>query len=254
MRKEKINGHNVEIYDAIEELPIRRFHKYNKYLLVDSGVGSDLNDINTKIEMIQHYIDKDPHKAKIELENMRQAMYLISQGVHVRHLAFMALVKSIDGKEITDLSDERLKETLKVFEGQSKSWFDRLTKSVKKKIDTEIDLYFPKQFDDVAVKEYYDRLRRRTILQLDTIINQSDHEKEMGLIDDFLLTLSKPKVFSGRESVEIKYDKQFEDMCLLLSHELNLDIDNLSVLQYYNSFEYLKDLKKKNNGRQPNKI
>ncbi|MGL5979408.1 MAG: hypothetical protein ACRCZY_00735, partial [Phocaeicola sp.] len=64
MRKETINGHKVEIYDSIDELPIRNFHKYNKYLLVDSGVGSDLNDINTKISLIQNYIEKDLYKAK----------------------------------------------------------------------------------------------------------------------------------------------------------------------------------------------
>lgn len=254
MRKEKINGHTVEIYDSIDELPIRRFHKYNKYLLVDSGVGSDLNDITSKIGLIQYYIDKDPPKAKIELENMRQAMYLVSQETNVRYLAFMALVKSIDEKEVTDISDENLKDLQKVFGEKEKSWFDRLFKSVKKKIEDEIDLYFPKQFDDVAIKEYYDRLKRRTLLQLDSVINKNDHDKEIELIDDFLISLAKPRLFSGKESTEIKYDKQFEDMCLLLSHELNLNIDKLSVLQYYNSFEYLKKLKKKTNGRQPNKI
>ncbi|MGL5980414.1 MAG: hypothetical protein ACRCZY_05965 [Phocaeicola sp.] len=248
MRKETINGHKVEIYDSIDELPIRNFHKYNKYLLVDSGVGSDLNDINTKISLIQNYIEKDIHKAKVELENLRQAMYLINSEVNVKHLAFMALVKSIDGKP-TNYSDEGLKETLEIFKEQKKSWFDRLFKAVKKKIDNEIELYFPSQFDDIAIREYYDRLRKRTLLQLDEIIHENNNDKEIGLIDDFLLSLCKPKLFSGRDSVEIKYEKQFEDMCILLTKELSVDVDKLSVLQYYNSFEYLKTINKNKNGR-----
>jgi 5'-3' exonuclease len=79
-----------------------------------------------------------------------------------------------------------------------------------------------------------------------TAASVRDHKQEIDQIDDFLLTLAKPKVFSGKESTEIKYDRQFEDMCLFLSHELSLDIDKLSVLQFYNSFEYIKKQRRKN--------
>lgn len=45
-----INKHNVVLYDSIDELPMLRFHKYNKMLLVDAGVGSDLSDFDRHIE------------------------------------------------------------------------------------------------------------------------------------------------------------------------------------------------------------
>lgn len=250
MKTIEIGKYKVELYDSIDELPIKRFHKFNKYLLVDAGVGSDLNDINEKINRILRYVDKsDKVNARIELENLRQAMYLVTQETNLKHLAFMVLIKNIDGKEITDLSDEGIRATQKVFENQSLNFIDRLFQSVKKKIDEELNIYFPGQFDDAAVKEYHDKLRSRTLFQLDTIIRNADHKQEIDQIDDFLLTLAKPKVFSGKESTEIKYDRQFEDMCLFLSHELSLDIDKLSVLQFYNSFEYIKK-HRKNHGRQ----
>lgn len=44
MRKIVLAKHKVELYDSIDELPIVRFHKYNKMLLIDAGVGSDLSD------------------------------------------------------------------------------------------------------------------------------------------------------------------------------------------------------------------
>ena len=50
MKREVINNHIVILYDSIDELPIIRFHKYNKYMLIDSGIGSDLNDINVHID------------------------------------------------------------------------------------------------------------------------------------------------------------------------------------------------------------
>ena len=55
MKTVQIKGMNVEIYDSIEDLPILRFHKYNKMLLVDAGVGSDLADFDRHIEKAIRY-------------------------------------------------------------------------------------------------------------------------------------------------------------------------------------------------------
>lgn len=71
MKEIEIGKHTVEIYDSIDELPIKRFHKFNKYLLIDAGVGSDLNSISEKINRIVRFIDKeDKANAKIELDNL----------------------------------------------------------------------------------------------------------------------------------------------------------------------------------------
>ena len=56
MKTGKINKHTVEIFDAIDEMPIQRFQKYNKYMLIDSGVGSDLQDILDHVERAKIYI------------------------------------------------------------------------------------------------------------------------------------------------------------------------------------------------------
>lgn len=138
MKTIKVGKRSVEIYDSIDELPIKRYHKFNKYMLVDSGIGSDLNDINDHISKILRYIDKsDKKNAKTQLENMRQSLYLISQETNIRHLSFMVLIKSIDGKEVYDISDENLKRLLKQFENESKGFLNRLIESVKKKKSTK---------------------------------------------------------------------------------------------------------------------
>ena len=38
----QLTHHKVELYNSIEELSIERFHKYNKMLLVDSGIGGSM--------------------------------------------------------------------------------------------------------------------------------------------------------------------------------------------------------------------
>ena len=141
MKAVRLNGHKVELYNSIEELPIVRFHKYNKCLLVDAGVGSDLTAFDSHIERVVRYIraDKREEAAK-EMENLRQNIYLIIQGMSPKHLAFACLVARIDGKPVTDLSDEGLQNVLEQLGGTQLKDITAHAEAVKKKIDDELSL------------------------------------------------------------------------------------------------------------------
>ena len=77
MKKILFNNRTIEVYDSIEELPIVNFQKYNKYLLIDSGIGSDVDSIDEHIVKIAKLIKKeDSQKAMQELLNMRQNLYM----------------------------------------------------------------------------------------------------------------------------------------------------------------------------------
>mgnify|MGYP003313625686 CR=1 FL=1 len=105
----KIGKHIVEMYDTIEELPIVRFHKYQKLLLVDAGIGSDIAAFDQRIEKTRRFLMAGkPEQAQKELENMRQAVFLIQSAINTKHLSFACLVFAIDGVKYTDLSDDGL--------------------------------------------------------------------------------------------------------------------------------------------------
>lgn len=239
------------MYDSIEDLPIMRFHKYNKMLLVDAGVGSDLSDFDRHIEKVIRYLNSPtPNMATVELENMRQNIYFIQSEVSPRHLAFAVLVKSINGKPRNDLSDDGLQQTISLFKDVANSEIIAHLEAVKKKIDDELRLYFPRLFDDATLKEYYDKLKQRTIVVLRTIIDGRATEADAKEIDDItaeLITYFNPQTFTGSESVEIRHDRQFENMCLILSQNLHVDPKKFTVLEYYNAFEYIKEQAKKAN-------
>ena len=94
MRKIVLAKHKVELYDSIDELPIVRFHKYNKMLLIDAGVGSDLSDWDAHMEKVVRYCRlNQPDKAEKEIGNIRQNIYFIQSEISPKHLAFAALVK-----------------------------------------------------------------------------------------------------------------------------------------------------------------
>lgn len=249
MKNVQIKGMNVELYDSIDELPMLRFHKYNKMLLVDAGVGSDLSDFDRHIEKVIRYLNSPtPNMATVELENMRQNIYFIQSEVSPRHLAFAVLVKSINGKPRNDLSDDGLQQTISLFKDVANSEITAQLEAVKKKIDDELRLYFPRLFDDATLKEYYDKLKQRTIVVLRTIIDGRATEADAKEIDDItaeLITYFNPQEFTGSDGVEIKHDRQFENMCLILSQNLHVDPKKFTVLEYYNAFEYIKEQAKK---------
>ena len=240
MKTVTINKHEIKIYDSIEDLSIVRFHKYNKFLLIDSGVGSDLQDVTNHINRAIKYIDTDSKLAKIELSNLLQNIHLINEELSPKYLAYSALVCEIDGKLVTDLSDDGLRQVHEKLNDIPISFIDRFIEAVKKKMDTELTLYFPVLFEDSGTKEYFARLKERTLLLLNSIIEGNDNGKKIKQIDNFLLSLAKPKIFSGSESTEIQYDKQFEDMILMLRQNTGSNPSEMTVLQFYNAFEYLK--------------
>lgn len=242
MKVGKVNKHTVEMYDSIDELPIQRFKKYNKYLLIDSGVGSDLQDVLNHIERAKIYIKANPVMAATELDNLRQSIYLVTEEMSPKYMAFAVLVNKIDGKEMEDMSDAGLKKVLEILSEAKKGWLDGVLNSVKKKIDRELSLYFPGKFDDATQKEYFDNLREHTKIKLQEIISGEDMEQHRKAIETRLALLSKPRIFWGAKSVEIEYDKQFEEMCLILSHNLQVNPYSMTVLQFYNAFDYLKKL------------
>ena len=230
-----IKNKEVKLYDSIDEMPIVNFQKYNKCILIDSGLGSDIDDVDNHISNIARYINSgDKKNAMQELQNMRQNMHMIVSNVSPKNLAFAALIHSIDGKEQKDLSDSHLNELIDELSEMSCSLFIELFRGLKKKLSTELELYFPNDFDSAKEKEAYAKLKARTLLQLKEIIDEKDYTEQIAEIDEFLFSLHKPKNFIGKDSEEIKYDKQFESACMIISQKTGMAAKQMTVLEFYN--------------------
>lgn len=237
------------MYDAIDELPIVRFHKYQKLLLIDAGVGADITAFDQRIEKTRRFLmDGKPEKAQQELENLRQSVYLIQSGINPKHRAFAALVTKLDGVECNEISDDALARITEALSDSPEKELTAQLDAVKKKIDGELMLYFPGLFADSEIKEYYDLLKKRTIAVLENIIagkDAPDTTPEIEKLTTALITYSNPKCFAGSDSVEIQFDRQFENLCLVLSEQLHVKPKEYSVLEFYNAFDFVQERAKK---------
>lgn len=248
MKQVQLNGHSVRIFDSIDELPIVRFHKYNRMILVDAGVGSDISDFDAHIERVVRYIRKgDNDSAAKELDNLRQNVYMIMQGQSVNDLSFACLVESIDGEACEDLSPEGLQKIVDTLGGVTRKELADAYQSAKKKIDEELALYFPSLFDDVTTREYYDILKRLTVTNLTRIAEGDSDERRQKAeeLRERLVLFQKPKVFTGHDGLEVRHDKEFETMCLAITKETGRDAKGMTVLEYYNAYEYLQEKARK---------
>lgn len=240
MKTVVINNHVVKLYDSIDELPIVNFQKYNKCILIDSKLGSDVDSIDSHIINIAKHINaNDKKQAILELQNMRQNMHMIVSNVSPKYLAFAALIYSIDGKKQEDLTDTGLQEILDSLNNIQHGFLIDILNRLKKKLSTELEAYFPNEFDSAKEKEAYSKLKHRIELQLQELIDEIDNTVEIEEIDGFLFSLQKPKNFTGKESEEIKYDKQFESACMIISQKTGMAAKKMTVLEFYNTLANL---------------
>lgn len=137
MRIERIGKHRIELFNGIDELPTERFFAYNRMLLIDSGIGGDMESVDSHIGRVMRYLGKDMKKeANQELLNLRSNIYFVLENMSPKYLSYVALIDKIDGVEMRDFSDENLKRVLKDLSrwGASKGFMDRALDVVKKKL------------------------------------------------------------------------------------------------------------------------
>ena len=111
-----------------------RWHKFNKFLMLKAGVGDTVNDIKGRLAEVVRLIDKEPTKAKAEIENIHTAVSFVDGCVDLNGFAFCALIKEIDGEPCDDLSDEGMQKVYETVAKMRPSVIEGLIEGVKKKL------------------------------------------------------------------------------------------------------------------------
>lgn len=238
MIEKSIGGHEVAFYDSVEDLPIVQFHRYSKYLLVEGGIGDNISDIDRHISRIMKFLD-DKRKATQELLNLRQCIYVVATEQDIRMKATLCLIKSVDGKDWADFSDSGLERLYLMLNKASVKEMDALAAEVRDAIDEHLVQYFPKVFEDSTQKNFTDLLRKRALLQINAMVRGEDNKDEIARVEADINQMQNPKGYMGQDSEEVRFDKQFEDMCLLMAKEFGGGIKKYTTMEFYAAFERL---------------
>ena len=245
MKKMKLGEHSVVMFDSIEELPIVRFQKYNKMLMLDAGLGSDLTALDAHLARVGEFIKAgETDNAAREIDNLRQTLFNVQNGLTPHFMSLIPLMAEVDGEPLTDLSDENIQRVYDTLKDVTMKAYEGAASEVKKKIEEELKAYFNQGGESAASKEYYELMRRRALLMLDEISDGRDRSEEIRAIESQMVRSDKPRVFQGERNAEVLYDKNFVGCCIAIAQNLNMDAKQMTVLEYYRAIEVLEEQQK----------
>ena len=241
----KLGEHSVVMFDSIEELPIVRFQKYNKMLMLDAGLGSDLTALDAHLARVGEFIKAgETDNAAREIDNLRQTLFNVQNGLTPHFMSLIPLMAEVDGEPLTDLSDENIQRVYDTLKDVTMKAYEGAASEVKKKIEEELKAYFNQGGESAASKEYYELMRRRALLMLDEIGDGRDRSEEIRAIESRMVRSDKPRVFQGERNAEVLYDKNFVGCCIAIAQNLNMDAKQMTVLEYYRAIEVLEEQQK----------
>jgi hypothetical protein len=98
--KSYFKKHEVVFYDSAENLPYKRYHKYNKFFLIAAEVGNSVQDYDKRTARCISYLNAEDYKsAAKELNNRRQTVHNAMQEYSNKGLALAVLIYSNDALE-----------------------------------------------------------------------------------------------------------------------------------------------------------
>ena len=250
--KKGLRRTKVMMYDDIEELPVERFNKVNKYWMLSDHLGNSFEDID-KVHITKlYYVADNRDKVIKEIGNLRALIHNIIREVHPAQLAFAALVYSIDGKVQSDMTEEGLKRLVQELSDKGLSAGEVKKKTTREKIQGDLEECFKERFYSGTTLAFWSEIKRRTLKELDALIK--GEQVDLTESDKQLGTFISPKNFIGSNSYELEYDRAFEQNCILLSSYTNVDVKKLNTKEYFALLDHHATVVKereKRHGRKP---
>lgn len=248
----KHGKHEIELLDSIHNLPILRFQRFNKYQMIASEVGNTFADYDQRTQKALQYLQKGMVKEAIqELENRRQTVFNAYNDFTPYGKSFAVLVKRIDGEIYNDFSPDNIDRCLEHLERIGLGNKDAISKlvEVKKKLETELVVYFSEFFPKNGNKEQTALRVRRANLMVDAVINQKEDKKGIFDIEKEILENDPPHVWNVWKSgnMERVLEVEFHKFAIAVTERSRQDLNNISTFTFYSTVEHLKEQNPKNN-------
>ena len=239
----KINGLLIETYDSIQDMPSQNYHQFNKYIIMATDLGNDLDAIaGHKMKLARMIAQGRTEEALIELDNYHQSIVLNVEQVDLKSMAFICLCKTIGGRVVYVSSVEKVKSYLTVLHrnrftvGQIWDYINQ----VKKKLDSQLDVFFPEVGETAQSITFFQKLKARTDLVLKQIEFDYDYSEEIEKINNYLLDMYRPKVYHGDKGFEVNFTLSYEEACTVISQNTNRNPMEMSVITFFSALDTIK--------------
>lgn len=248
----KFKNHEIEIYDSIQNLPVLRFQKFNKYQMIASEIGNDFADYDKRTEKALAFLHKNMVQEAIqELNNRRQTVFNAYNEFTPIGKSFAVLIKRIDKTVYETYAPDDLDAIIKHLNDIGFDYETSMNKlrEVKKKIETELVVYYPQFFPKNSRKEHTALRVKRVNALLDKIIFQDETCKpKIYEIEKEILEIDKPNIWNVWQdnNMERILEVDFQKFGIAVTELSGQSLTDITTFTFYATVEHLKEKHQKN--------
>jgi len=129
--------HIIKFFDSDRLLTIRRYQRFNKFLMIDLGVGDSIEDYRKRGGRSLGYIRAEDYKsAETELINRENTLHHALEEYSPKGMALAVMVHSINGHQYEDFEESTLNKIQDKLDeiGFTKLLLDETVTYLKKKL------------------------------------------------------------------------------------------------------------------------
>ena len=141
----KAGGAHIFLYDSIQELPSDRYHEFTKYVLLDLGVGTDMQSIADHNKKVDTYLLHGKVKEAIQQRKTQDLAYWYAiNAISFKSYCFAVMVYRINNEYLKDITLDSLDQTLSKLTkiGVKESDVSDTVESIKKNLIQSFDFAF----------------------------------------------------------------------------------------------------------------
>lgn len=244
--------HEIELWDSIHNLPVLRFQRLNKYQMQSSEIGNTFDDYDQRTVKALQFIQKGmKDEAMQELENRRQTVYNALNDFTPVGRCFAILVKRIDSHDYSkgfapDDLDRVLAHLERIGLGMDVT-IEQLSQ-VKKKIETELVVYYPSFFPKNGNRQQTSLRIRRMKMMLDGMIEPDPNDQEhLFNLEKEILETDRPNKWNvwSEGNMERVLEVDFRKFGIAVMEHSSESIEQISTFTFYATVEHLKEKFKK---------
>lgn len=219
--------------------------------MIANEIGNDFQDYNQRTEKALAFLYKGMVKEAIDELNNRQMLVFNAYNEASPNLyCFAVAVKRIDSTMYEDFAPDSLEQIIEHLDRIGLTNNDALLKlkEIKKKIDTELGVYFPKFFGKVSNKEFTALRYKRAFAKLDAVIERDkDFSEEQYSIEKQMLEKDKPNIWNVhiKGNMERALEVDFQKFVIDVMGPSAKDIKEVMTFEFYSRVENLTEKKQK---------
>ncbi len=190
-------------FDGVDDLPAHRHFDFNLFSLMEASGGGGIDGILQNLSLaIQHQNAKDYGKTSAIISNLSWQIITMRERLSPLQIAHAAMVKTIDGEDVSRLTAEAVEKLLKD-EPIKVGFMRNCVNAFKKKIDSEIAATHPQYgssrlAETVAVQE-----REMLLLNNAGIQTGTFDEAKIASVEMMLLSMHEPKEIAGAKGLHM---------------------------------------------------